>query len=330
MNKIFIAASAALAIAAPAAFAQSADLIIDQPRLASSVELATNTIAPGSCATIENCAGSGTRRLLKFDVGFVNAGDADLVIGDPNANPDLFEFSPCHGHFHLKGAAEYQLLSSGGAIITTARKQAFCLRDSIAALPGAGAQKFTCDFQGITVGWEDVYDKSLDCQWLDITAVPDGDYTLRVVCNPEGVFVESNYHNNSATAFVTLSTPQPPPPPPPTNNVCKCKCKGTPPKKPWNWHWLSPKTKAQWLKNHDTCCGKDKSGKIKCGCQTKRDAKGKCTCKVKNACCKPSSKGCACCAHGGGKGKGHGGDDDHEDDDDHTDGKDADDDHDDD
>jgi len=319
MNKTFLASSFLLATLASAAFGQSADLIIDQPALVASLEVATNTIAAGSCATVENCAGAGTRRLLKFDVGFINAGNADLVIGDPNANPDLFEFSPCHGHFHLKGVAEYELLSSSGATVMTARKQAFCLRDNSAALAGAGTQKFTCDFQGITVGWEDMYDKSLDCQWLDITGVPDGDYVLRVVCNPEGVFVESNYDNNFATASVTLSNPNPPNPPP-TNNVCKCKCNCKPVKKPWNWHWLSAKTKTQWLKNHQACCGKDKSGKSKCGCQTKPGAKGKCTCKSKNACCKPSPKGCACCAHGGGKGKGKGhGEGDHDDDDDNDD-----------
>lgn len=320
MKKLLIGACLTLAIVAPA-LAQSADLIIDQPRLASSVELATNTIDAGSCATLENCASAGTRRLLKFDVGFVNAGDADLVIGDPNANPDLFEFSPCHGHFHLKGVAEYQLLSSSGAAVMTARKQAFCLRDSIAALPGAGVQKFNCDFQGITVGWEDVYDKSLDCQWLDVTGVPDGDYVLSVVCNPQGVFIESNYDNNSAVASVRLAGAKPPTPPPSTNNVCKCKCKCKPAKKPWNWRWFSTKAKTQWLKKWENCCAKDKSGKSKCGCQTKPGAKGKCTCKVKGACCKPTPKGCACHNHGRGKGHGHGGDhgDDDDDDDDHDD-----------
>jgi len=27
----------------------------------------------------------------------------------------------------------------------------------------------TCTFQGISVGWCDIYDDSLPCQWIDIT-----------------------------------------------------------------------------------------------------------------------------------------------------------------
>ena len=301
MKKSLLFACLALGMLAGTTLAQSPDMIIDQSRLASSLEFQTATFATDACAIVENCAGAGTRRLLKFDVGLINAGDGDLVLGDPNANPDLFQFSPCHGHFHLKGVADYQLISSNGDTVVTARKQAFCLRDDIAALSGAGAQKFTCDFQGITSGWEDVYDKSLDCQWLDVTGVPDGDYILRVVCNPEGVFIESNYDNNSATATVTISTPKPPPPP--TNANCKCTCnckKKCQPKKPWNWNKLSQKFKAQWVKKWENCCTKDKSGKSKCGCQTKPGAKGKCGCKAKGNCCKPNPKGCGCRGNGTG------------------------------
>ena len=48
-------------------------------------------------------------------------GAGDLAIGDPNARPDLFEWSPCHGHFHLRGAANYELLSAAGDVVLRAR-----------------------------------------------------------------------------------------------------------------------------------------------------------------------------------------------------------------
>jgi lysyl oxidase-like protein 2/3/4 len=41
-----------------------------------------------------------------------------------------------------------------------------------------------------------VYTKSLDCQWLDITAVPAGSYVLEVTVNPDARITESSYANN--------------------------------------------------------------------------------------------------------------------------------------
>jgi hypothetical protein len=58
------------------------------------------------------------------------------------------------------------------------------------------------------VGWSDIYEHTLLCQWLDITGIPPGNYNLRVSINgnpgQSPKFTESNYHNNSATATVTI------------------------------------------------------------------------------------------------------------------------------
>jgi hypothetical protein len=194
------------------------DLVIDKPLLAGSVEIQKATFAGADCAVVESCIATGNRRLLKFDVGFKNIGRGDLVIGDPNARPDLFESSPCHGHFHMKGAANYELVNSSGQTVLRARKQAFCFRDNVQFDGAAGPAQYDCDFQGITAGWEDIYDKSLDCQWLDITGIAGGTYLLRVTVNPEGIFQESNYGNNAATVSINLpgAAPQPQPQPPQT------------------------------------------------------------------------------------------------------------------
>jgi hypothetical protein len=42
----------------------------------------------------------------------------------------------------------------------------------------------------------DVYGSSLDCQWLDITGLPPGQYRLRVGVNPFRTFAERSYDNN--------------------------------------------------------------------------------------------------------------------------------------
>ena len=196
------------------------DLVINRPRLAASVEIQRVTFSPADCSVVEGCVPEGSRKLLKFDVGFQNAGNADLIIGDPNTRPDLFDFSPCHGHFHMHGVADYDLLSADGSTVVRARKQGWCFRDNNPFRAGAGPAKYDCGNQGISAGWEDIYDKSLDCQWLDITGVPGGQYRLRVTVNPDHVFEEANYANNTVSVPVTLpgavatpppSTTQPPP-----------------------------------------------------------------------------------------------------------------------
>lgn len=191
---------------------QSPDLTIDAPRLAGSILIRTVSFRASDCAVIEGCVGgTGKRKLLRFDVATPNIGMADLVLGDPRSNPldmygnPLFEYSACHGHYHFKGYASYELLSSDGTTVLVGRKQAFCLRDSSRYLSTAGPSNgYTCDYQGITAGWQDVYANTLDCQWLDITGVPAGNYDLRVTIDPGGLLPDSDRTNNVAVARVQI------------------------------------------------------------------------------------------------------------------------------
>ena len=237
--------------------AQRPDLVINKPRLAASVELQRVTFSSAECSVVEGCGPAGSRKLLKFDVGFQNVGNADLVIGDPNARPDLFEPSICHGHFHMHGVASYELLNASGTSLLRARKQGWCFRDNVRFRQGAGPAKYTCDHQGISAGWEDIYDKSLDCQWLDVTGLPGGKYLLRIVVNPDQVFEESNYNNNTVTVSLTLpgvpqvNTPPPPAPDPPqaTPSPAKPKHKIKSAKhKKWENAWKKLKDKAKHKK----------------------------------------------------------------------------------
>jgi len=245
------------------AMAQSPDLVINKPRLAASVELQQVTFSGGECSVIEGCVPAGTRKLLKFDVGFQNVGNGDLVIGDPNTRPDLFEPSSCHGHFHMSGVANYELLNSGGGSVVRARKQGWCFRDNEPFRAGAGPGKYDCENQGISAGWEDIYDKSLDCQWLDVTGVPGGKYLLRVVVNPEHVFQESNYANNAVTVSITLpgaATPpeNPPQTQPPPDSTPKPKIKPKKKNKKWENPWKKLKDKFKHKKGKGKKKGHDK------------------------------------------------------------------------
>ena len=69
---------------------------------------------------------------------------------------------------------------------TRGAKQAFCLLDVQQYVPGSPPARYNCGFQGITAGWADIYTSGLDCQWIDVTGVAEGDYTLELaaLCTP--------------------------------------------------------------------------------------------------------------------------------------------------
>lgn len=180
------------------------DLMVDAPLLASSKRFTTEEFPADDCAVVEGCiAGPGPRDLLRFSTGVVNMGTADLHIGDPSTNPEDFDFSACHGHYHYKGFAEYELTDASGVVVT-GHKQAFCLMDGHDwGTPNAG-NDYDCSNQGLSVGWEDIYSHNLDCQWVDVTGLPSGDYTLTVKVNAEQRLDEWGPGENDASIPVQL------------------------------------------------------------------------------------------------------------------------------
>lgn len=199
------AAALVLSLFCSIEFAHAApDLVVNRNRLAKSVEIRTQTFTASSCAVKEGCVGgSGTRTLLVFDVGIINIGTSDLVIGKPEKRPDLFHYSDCHGHYHMTDFSSYKILKRNGTVVVNKRKQGFCLRDDKRYM-GNDEARFDCDTQGLSAGWQDIYDKSLDCQWIDITGLPRGQYYLQVVVNPKRILPESNYGNNRVMVPVNI------------------------------------------------------------------------------------------------------------------------------
>jgi len=163
---------------------------------------------PGHCAIVEGCVGApGVRKLLRFPTQVINFSQTDLSLGPPGDYPP-FVFSPCHGHYHIEGFADYRLRSTAGHPDVLGHKQAFCLADSFRFLsdPWVPLQRrYDCDDQGIQRGWSDVYQSNLDCQWIDVTGAPNGPYVIDVTVNAERSLVESNYENNSVSAPTVLT-----------------------------------------------------------------------------------------------------------------------------
>lgn len=184
------------------------DLTVSADTAEASLEITEESFEETSCAVAEACIDApGFRRLLRFSTQTPNIGDADLILGSPTS--DAFEWAQCHQHYHFNGYARYELLNAEGETQATGRKQAFCLLDSAQQDPeGTETPRFHCGFQGIQSGWSDIYSAGLDCQWVDITDVAPGNYTLRITINSEQALPESNYLNNVAEVPVVVPPPR--------------------------------------------------------------------------------------------------------------------------
>ena len=163
-----------------------------------------------TCELLEGCVGgTGWRTILRFTTSIPNIGSRDLVLGIPANNPDVFHFSDCHGHHHFDDFAVYELLD-GDTIVASGHKQAFCMLDTISWAWPFEFSQFDCANQGISRGFTDNYESGLPCQWVDVTGVAPGDYTLRIELNPTRpgdaypLLNERDYGNNVLEVPVTV------------------------------------------------------------------------------------------------------------------------------
>lgn len=192
------------------------NLVINQARMRTSVQIQYRTFTASSCEVMEGCTMPGRRRLLRFDLETPNNGEGDVYLGAPNRvnrdNP-VFEFATCHRHYHFLGYADYRMYDNCGREVGRGHKQSFCLEDSrrTGNIATAGmSARYHCGDQGIQSGWSDVYGRHLDCQYVDITDVPPGTYLLQARINIDRGVAESNYDDNRAVVEVTVPPPTEP------------------------------------------------------------------------------------------------------------------------
>ncbi len=187
------------------------DLSVLADRARADLAVRQETFAEDSCELHpdEMCIDApGTRTLLHFSVETPNLGEGDLVLGTPSPDSENFTYSACHKHYHYNGYAKYELIDGDGETVRTGRKQAFCLVDTRRIDDDARSlARYHCAFQGIQRGWSDVYSSDIACQYLDVTDIPDGEYTLRVSVNTARTLPELDYDNNVMTVPVTLGDP---------------------------------------------------------------------------------------------------------------------------
>ncbi|XP_029489297.1 protein-lysine 6-oxidase-like [Oncorhynchus nerka] len=157
------------------------------------------------CAGEENCLSRSAyrpgvrdidyRTLLRFPQRVKNQGTADFLPVKPRHQ---WEWHSCHQHYHsMEAFSNYDLLDViTGRKVAEGHKASFCLEDT-SCDPGV-RRRFACTAhtQGLGPGCYDTYNANIDCQWIDITDVPPGNYILKVTVNPAMRVQESDFSNN--------------------------------------------------------------------------------------------------------------------------------------
>jgi hypothetical protein len=159
------------------------------------------TSAADACAIEKGCVGGpGLRHLLRFSIEVENQGAADLLIGDPETS-DRFVTAACDGRPYLPNYLSYQLVDIAGREVQGASGHAQARQD----LPPGFSPRFNCEFWGLWSGFAETFfpnapqdaddPAAVDCQWIDVTGVAEGDYVLRVRVDPDNTLGEPDGGN---------------------------------------------------------------------------------------------------------------------------------------
>lgn len=201
----------------------STDIVGHVENLKENLNIGYKYFANDSCALSEGGAGSGNngagcidepgwRHLFRFASSTINLGKKGFHLGDVTNeqyfDKGIFEWNDCHKHFHF---AHYQSFIFG---LKPGSKTGFCLFSSNRYYNNEdvpfSSPYYNCSYQGISEGWGDDYYQGLDCQWIDVTRINAGKYTLNIISNPDNFLCEGEFdmHQNGshkwhATEFFT-------------------------------------------------------------------------------------------------------------------------------
>jgi len=175
------------------------NLVVDRERALRGLTLDSVSFTASDCAVVERCVGApGLRKLLRFPVAVTNTGGADLVLGAP-VGP-AFRGPTCYGTFQRPEFARFRLRSTSGDVLAEAIKPGACLSDDE---PRDGGT-YSCDFQGLSAGFSDLYGINVECQWLDVTGIPSGAYRLEIELDSGRQLTEARTNDNLVSLDVTL------------------------------------------------------------------------------------------------------------------------------
>ncbi|MDQ3286691.1 MAG: lysyl oxidase family protein [Pseudomonadota bacterium] len=178
----------------------------------STLRFSTTTWNNGS-GPLELAAGdveTGSGKLRVYQVVYLSDGGSTLHFAG------AFEHHPQHDHVHFNDYALYTLqpVNAPGGSERAGAKTTFCLMDTTpinTRLLGAPRQAFYSQcgryFQGISVGWGDIYAAHLPGQEIDFTSNADGIYQLKIEVDPKKLLVESNKSDNVSCVLLDIRKP---------------------------------------------------------------------------------------------------------------------------
>jgi hypothetical protein len=123
-----------------------------------------------------------------------------------------------HNHWHLRDLESYEFQSTSSSANRTGEKHGFCFFSNYEhdlSLPGAPSNPHYLPGQcgkidatqvttGLDVGYGDRYTKNLPDQYINITGLPLGTYTLTATADAISEFTEACESNNSTTVLLKL------------------------------------------------------------------------------------------------------------------------------
>lgn len=175
-------------------------------------DVSTYNASWDDCAVEEACVtGTGLRYVLQFTMKIMNIGDEDYHIGTPGGGAPGFVYSDCHGHWHYADYGEYLLYDSLGNELPVGHKNGYAVMD-VGCFDGSGG--YGGWDMGISAGCYDEYGSGTTCQWIDLTDVEDGTYTMVARVNWENHpdvdgRTEINLANNWVSTCIKITREEP-------------------------------------------------------------------------------------------------------------------------
>lgn len=155
---------------------------------------------------LDKCvSGPGARRLLRFPLHVVNRGRGPAIIAQPNA-PGVRRVA-CDDSLFLDAFLRYELIDAQGARRASGVGDA-ALACRVNAL-AAPTSPFDCQTLGLEASSYRELDDQADCQWVDITTLPAGQYTLRLSVNADSRLSEASFADNVVERAVDIPEADP-------------------------------------------------------------------------------------------------------------------------
>lgn len=165
------------------------DLMIDLGDPSLALTFGHREFTEDSCALTEGCVlASGRRSVFEFSFTVHNVGDAPIVLGDPGES-DLYQPNFCEGAYVIPWMFLVDVRDGTGTLVA----QGYLATSCVAGEGGS----YDCFAQGLGPA-ESAAQPVVKCDFLDVTDLAAGDYTLTITVNPIHLIAESDFDNNSA------------------------------------------------------------------------------------------------------------------------------------